>query len=101
MPAPGVWGFQQQQPPIPPIQPFIPGQGILPTPMGQNYFPNSGPPILSNTNPNVIPQQAFPRFNLILFHIYHTKLQQSKSNVDFTAATTYINVTIFIWENRK
>ena len=62
MPQAGVWGFQQHQPPIPSIQQFLPGQGMIPPPMGQNYFPNSAHSLLSNPA-NVIPNQAFaPRF---------------------------------------
>ena len=63
MPQPGVWGFQQHQPQMQPIQPFQHNQGMIPPPViGQNFFPNSAPPIIHN-QANLMPnQQIFPRF---------------------------------------
>jgi len=65
MPQPGAWGFQQQQPPMPPPmqQPFLGNQGIMHPMMGNNVFQNQ-PPVFLQSQANLIQQQqqAIPRF---------------------------------------
>ena len=58
MPQTGMWGFQpqQQRPPLPAIQPFLHGQGMMPLPaMGQNFFQHSGTETVPNPGANFIP----------------------------------------------
>ena len=64
MPQPGAWGFQQQQPPMPPPmqQPFLGNQGIMPPMMGNNMFQNQQPAFLQTQANLIQQQQAFPRF---------------------------------------
>ena len=53
-----MWGFQpqQQRPPLPAIQPFLHGQGMMPLPaMGQNFFQHSGTETVPNPGANFIP----------------------------------------------